>query len=90
MPKMRMTEQQKRERALAVAVARARVDLDLPLDRDVSESLGESTATHSYRKKNPYRLYGWEEAGNMARRLHFTGREVCAILGVPYAPAEDE
>lgn len=90
MPKMRMTEQQKRERALALAISRARVDLDLPRDRDLSEYLGESAATHSYRKKAQYKLYGWEEAGKIARRLHFTAKEVCAILGVPYAPAVEE
>ena len=90
MPKMQMTEQQKRERALALAMARARVELNLPLDQDLCAHLGESKSTFSGRKKDPYRLFGWAEAGKLARKLKVTGKEVCDILGVPYAPAAEE
>lgn len=90
MPKLRMTDQQKREKALAKATVRAQVDEELPRDQDVAERLGITPGAYAKRKLNPYRAYGFEEAGNMARKLKFTGRELCEICGVPYAPVEEE
>ncbi len=89
MGKMRATPSQQRVRALNVAMARAKVDLGLRHDKAVGEWLGLAPSTFWNRQRDPYRMYGWEEAGKLARRMKFTGREVCEILGVPYAPVEE-
>ncbi len=89
MPRPLPTERQRRERALQHAIARARVDQDLPKDRDVADRLGLSYVTYSKRKKDPYRAYGFELAADTAQKLKFTGKELCAICGVPYAPVEE-
>lgn len=91
MPRLRSTEQQRREKALRRAIARARVDLDLPLDNDLCAYLNIPSSTFSRIKREPYRGFGFERAGHLARSLHFTGREVCEIIGVPYAdPREND
>lgn len=85
MPRLRLTEQQQREKALQRAIARARVDMDLPLDQDVAQTLGMGQSAFSKRKKEPYRGFGFDQVSQMARKLHFTGKELCEIVGVPYA-----
>lgn len=84
MPKLRLTEQQRREKALQRAIARARVDLDLLLDGDLCVYLHIPTSTYSRVKREPYRGFGFEKAGHLARELEFTDRELCEICGVPY------
>lgn len=84
MPKLRLTEQQRREKALQRAIARARVDLDLPLDGDLCVYLKIPTSTFSRVKREPYRGFGFEKAAHLARELEFTDRELCEICGVPY------
>lgn len=84
MPRPRMTEQQHREKALQRAVARARVDLGLPRDQDMALALGIGKSALSKKMQAPYKGFGWDKAGKLARQLHLTGREVCEIIGVPY------
>lgn len=84
MPRLKMTEQQKREKALQRAVSRARVDLDLDMDQDLATFLGLPPSTFARRKKELFRTFGFEEAVALARRLSFTPREICEIFGVPY------
>lgn len=86
MPRPRMTEQQQREKALQRAVARAKVDMDLPRDQDVAQTIGMGQSAYSKRKQDLYRGFGFDRASQFARRLHLTGKEVCEIIGVPYAP----
>lgn len=86
MPRLRMTDQQQREKALQRAVSRAGADLGLPRDQDVAQALGMGQSTFSKRKKDLYRGFGFDRASQLARQLHFTGKEVCEIIGVPYAP----
>ncbi len=90
MPRSRLTDQQRREKALEVAIAKAKVVLDLPYDQDVALEMGLSKTTFAARKKSPYRGYGFDRASQLARALHFTGREVCEIMGVPYGDPEEE
>ena len=84
MPKLRLTEQQRREKALQRAIARARVDLDLPLDGDLCVHLNIPTSTFARAKREPYKGFGFAKAAHLARELEFTDRELCEICGVPY------
>lgn len=85
MPKV-ISERQRREKALDVAIAKAKVMLGLPHDIDVADALGMDKGAYSARKaRGLYRGFGFDKAAELAQRLHFTGREVCEIMGVPYA-----
>lgn len=86
MPRPRLTDRQQREKALQRAVARARVDLDLPRDQDMAQALGMGQSALSKRKQDLYRGFGFDRASQLARQLHLTDKEVCEIVGVPYAP----
>lgn len=88
MPKLRKTERQRQEMALEVAIAGARVRLRLPKDQDMAQYLGLDPCALSRRKQNYYKGFGFDKAAELAQRLHFTGREVCEIMGVPYADPE--
>lgn len=80
MPRPRLTEQQQR----------AMADMDLPHDMDVAQVLGLGKTVYSKRKQDPYHGFGFDRASQLARQLQFTGREVCKIMGVPYAPEAGE
>ena len=80
----RETEQQKREKALMVAIARSTAELELTQDKDIAEFLGISAQSYHQYKKKKFQTPGLMLFSKMARRLHFTGREVCAVIGVPY------
>ncbi len=84
MPKARLTEQQERERALKRAIARAKVDLDLDGWPDVADYIGMPRSTCYRKAEEPYHGFGFGEAARLARKLGFTGRELCAIFGIPY------
>lgn len=84
MPKLRLTEQQRREKALQRAIARARVDLDLPQDSDLCDYLNIPRSTYTRYKREPYHGFGFDQAAHLARALGFTGRELCEICGIPY------
>jgi len=86
MPKLRMTERQRREKSLELAMARARVELGIPNRACcLAEHLGMSPSQYSKRcQRGLYRSFGFEEAAELAQRLHFTGQELCAICGIPY------
>lgn len=84
MPKLRMDGQAARERALRRAIARAQVDLDLPEDQDVARTLRIGSSTYSKRKKKLYEGFGFDKVSVMARELHFSAKELCEIVGVPF------
>lgn len=89
MPKLRATPQQLRERAVMKALARSQVDLALPYDKDVASHIGIERRCYCARKQNKFQRTSLEDFANMARRLHFTDREVCEIIGIPYASAPE-
>ena len=77
------TPQQAREDALRKAIAKAKIELGMEYDKDVAEMLGVCRGTFcSQQRKNfePMKLWGFAK---MARMLHFSGKDVCAIIGVP-------
>lgn len=82
MPKLRLTEQQRREKALERAMARARVDLGLHKDMDVCAYLQIPRSTFSRFQAAPYKSF--ERVAHLVRRMEFTDRELCEIFGVPY------
>jgi len=84
MPKLRPTPQQLRERAVMKALARSQVDLDLPFDKDVAGHIGIEPRCYCSRKQKKFQGTSLEDFADMARRLRFTGQEVCEIIGVPY------
>lgn len=90
MPKLRLTERQQREKALALAMARARVDLGLDGHPDVIAYTGIPPSTYYRKMEEPYEGFGFEEAADFARKMEFTGRELCAIFGIPYGAGRDE
>ena len=89
MPKLRLTERQEREKALRRAIARAKVDLDLEKESDLMDYLNIPRTTFYHKRQEPYRGFGFEEAAELARKLHFTAQELCAIFGVPYESGRD-
>lgn len=89
MPKLRMTEAERCEKAYRRAMARAQADMGLFKDCDVADKLKISKSVYCRAKQDGYRSYGFAKAGTLARGMGMTGREVCAILGVPYDDPEE-
>lgn len=90
MPKLRMTELEKRQKALYKAIARSRVDLDLPYDQDVADKLGLSHSTYAKRKRDLYSGFGFAEASRLVKGLQVTDKELCEIFGVRYNSHRDD
>lgn len=90
MPKLRMTDQQRREKALMRALEKAKFENDLKYDIDVANRLGVVPVTYLRRKKKSFQTTPLQDFALMARVLHFTGREVCEIIGVPYKEVTTE
>lgn len=90
MPKLRMAAEEIRERAYHRAMARAQVDMGIYRDCEVADMLKMSKSTFCRAKQDGYRSYGFAKAGTLARGMGMTGREVCAILGVPYEDPKDD
>lgn len=80
----RQTDQQKREKALMVAIARSTAELELEQAQDIAAFLGISPQSYCIYRKKKFQTPGLQLFCNMARKLNFTAREVCAIVGVPY------
>lgn len=55
MPKLRMTDQQRREKALMRALEKAKFENDLKYDIDVANRLGVVPVTYLRRKKSRFR-----------------------------------
>lgn len=88
MPKLRQTEQQRREKALLTTLAKAKIENDLAHDNDVANFLHMDVNTYRYRKRAAFQRTPLEDFARMARMLRFSGRDVCAMLGVPYEDME--
>lgn len=84
----RMTAQQQREKALLGAIGKHTAEMGLRKDCDIANHIGMSPQSYAkYRAKN-FQIHGLLVFSLIARRLGFTGREVCAIVGVPYEDKE--
>lgn len=80
----RQTPQQQREKALLGAIGKHTAEMGLHKDCDIARHIGMSPQSWGkYRAKN-FQIHGLLVFSLIARRLGFTGREVCAIVGVPY------
>lgn len=86
----RLTPQQRREKALLGAIGKHTAEMGLRRDCDIAARIGMSRQSWSkYRNKN-FQMPGLLVFGLIARRLGFTGREVCEIVGVPYDDKPDQ
>lgn len=84
MPRLRMTEQQRRERALLGAVGRGKACAGLNTDKAVAEAISVAPCTYSRLKAGAFQGMDLGKFGQLARTLGLTGREVCEAVGVPY------
>ena len=75
MPKVK-TPQQVRE-------TKAKVELGLLYDKEVAAMIGVDDATYGRQKKQNFQVMKLGDFSRMARMLHFSGKDVCAIIGVP-------
>ena len=89
MPKLRRSAQERRKYALAAAIARGKVDKGIRTDAQLAEKLGMSSQRLYYHRKRYYQMMKVGEFCRMARELGFTGRELCAAVGVPYSDPEE-
>ena len=78
------------ERHLMRALEKAKFENDLKYDIDVANRLGIVPVTYLRRKKKSFQTTPLQDFALMARVLHFTGREVCEIVGVPYKEVTTE
>jgi len=85
MPKLRMTEQQRRERVLVGAVARAMAEEDLHTDAQAGQFVGIPESSFWRYRRDKFQKIPFQQFCKMARRLNLTGWEVCAAIGIPYA-----
>jgi transcriptional regulator with XRE-family HTH domain len=84
MPKLRMSEQEKQDKALCKAISRGMIDQMVENQRSLAEMIGVTPTTYSNYKKKNYHAISIQTFRKLAKKLHFTGREVCAIIGVRY------
>ena len=88
MPRTReQAAQAAREKALMRAINRCQFELGLRSILKLSEFLHIPYSTLRLNLSESFQTMRLRDFGEMARRLGFTGREVCEMLGVPY---EDE
>lgn len=85
MPRTReQVAQAAREKALMRAVNRCQFELGLKSILKMSEFLHMPFSTLRLQLSGSCQSMKLRDFGEMARRLGFTGREVCDMLGVPY------
>ena len=85
MPRTReQAAQAAREKALMRAINRCQFELALDSKLKVSEFLRIPYSTFRFHMTDRCQTMKLRDFGEMARRLGFTGREVCDMLGVPY------
>lgn len=85
MPRTReQAAQAAREKALMRAINRCSFELALDSKLKLSEFLHIPYSTLRLNLSGSFQTMKLRDFGEMARRLGFTGREVCEMLGVPY------
>lgn len=83
MPKL-YNKQRQREIALELALKRSMLEFGFLHEKDVAQYLNMSRSSFSSRKKDHFQKMSLLQFANMARRLHWSGKDVCAMIGVPY------
>lgn len=86
MPKLKMTNEQKRENALRQAMARGKASQGFKHDKQIAEALGMSRPNFSHHQLDGFKRMSTETFFRMVRRLQITDRELCTIAGIPYRP----
>ena len=84
MPKLRMSEQEKQDKALRLAIARGMAGLGITTQATVADMIEVTPTTYSNYKKTNYHAMNIQTLRKLAKKLPFTGREICAIIGVRY------
>ena len=77
------TPQQAREDTLRKAIAKAKIELGMEYDKDVAEMLGVCRGTLCCQQRKNFEPMKLWDFAKMARILHFSGKDVCDIIGVP-------
>lgn len=89
MPRTReQVAQAAREKELMRAINRCQFELGLPSKLKLSEYLRIPNSTFRLQVTENFQSMKLRDFAAMARRLGFTAREVCAIIGVPYENKE--
>lgn len=78
------TPQQKREKAFLVAIAAHAAELGLEHDTDIAQHLDMNRQFYWRHKKEAFQKLDFEKAASMGRKMKLTGREWCAVAGIPY------
>lgn len=84
MPKLRATPQELREKAMMAAIGRGRGLNGLWKQKEVAEFVGLTEYGYSRAKKDNFMGLSLKQFSEMARKLAFTDRELCEIVGIPY------
>lgn len=77
------TPQQAREAALMKAIAKGKIELGIEYDKEVAEILGVHRGTFCCQQRKNFEPMKLWDFAKMARMLHFSGKDVCDIIGVP-------
>lgn len=88
MPKLKMTEEQKRENIMRQAIARGKASQGIEYDMQIAESLGISPCCYSSHQAKCFKRMHVDLFFRLLRRLKVTDRELCAMAGIPYRPNE--
>lgn len=88
MPKLKMTEEQKRENMVQQAIARGKASQGFKFDAQIAEYLGVSRCFYSSHKAKCFNNMHVDLFFRLLRRLKVTDRELCAMAGIPYRPNE--
>lgn len=83
-----MAKYNQREKALIGAIAKHAAEMGLSKDREIADHIGITPQSFAVYKGKNFQMHGLTLFSIMARRLGFTGKEVCAIVGVPYEDSD--
>lgn len=83
MPKLRMSERERRGLVIKKAVARSMVDMGLKYQRDVASAIGIGERRYNSIVASGYTNMRYDEFCKIAS-LGMTGKEVCEAVGRPY------
>lgn len=88
MPKLRMSERERRCKAMQKAVARIMIDRGMKYKKDVARAAGITEVRYNTISHGGFANMRYEEFCKLAA-LGMTGQEVCEVVGRPYQEASD-